>query len=235
MLEICQDVAETLGIKVPTLVVGSSDKQIRQLFRLLNKVVDDLSITRRNWTIQTREALHTSVNAELQGTIESIAPGAMWLNHDTFYDRTENLQITGPLSPQQWQLAHSVPYTSAYHSFRLWQGNFYLYPLIEAGHTIAFEYKSVYLVYDTVASSYKRYFSLDTDTFGIDDTLLMHGLIWKWRQRKGLSYAEDFKTYERLVKDLSANDATAATISMDGGSSDRLPGIFVPGSDWNVT
>jgi len=234
LLGIIQEFSRRTGLKIPTAVVTSADAQVRQLLGIANEITEDLSMTRAQWTAQTREVEHTSIAALDQGALATIAPGYLWSIANTFFDRTSNLQVTGPLSPAEWQAAQAVAYSSAYFNFRIWQQHLYIYPLIDAGHTLAFEYVSNALVYDNTTLAYKQYFTSDLDTFSLEPAVLLRGMRWAWRKEKGLPYAEEFTAYEQLVKALTSHDGVKKNINMSGGYEPIVPGIFVPDSDWNL-
>lgn len=52
----------------------------------------------------------------------------------------------------------------------------------------------------------------DGTTFRIDERLLTLGTIWRWKEQKGLEYAEDMQTFERALSQVQARDAGARVI-----------------------
>jgi hypothetical protein len=74
----------------------------------------------------------------------------------------------------------------------------------------------------------------DTDIFNVDDDLLMAGLEWRWLRKKGLSYAEEYQSYENLVAEAINNERTHARLQMDGSSEQYKAGIVVPIGSWNL-
>lgn len=202
---------------------------------LVNEVVEDLAITRKIWTQQQREYTFTSLAAITQiADINTACPGFIGMARNTIFDRTTHLKVTGPLSEQDWQAAQAVTYSSAYTSYRFVGNRLDFYPQIAVGHDIAFEYKSNFLVYDNTLAQFKEYFTKDTDTFALNEVLLLSGLRWLWKKEKGLPYAEEFKTYERNVAQMGSMDTAPTAVSMNGGCTDYPPGILIPDSDWNL-
>ena len=80
-------------------------------------------------------------------------------------------------------------------------------------------------------TTYKQYFTLDTDTTLLPEDLVIQGLRWRWKKEKGLDYAEDFRTYEMQVKDAIGRDGGKPTLHLDGSESGK-PGVFVPAGSW---
>lgn len=233
LLDIVQRFCRRSGLKVPSVAIESVDKQIIQMVGLLNEVVEDLTITRKLWTAQQIEHTFTSVASVTQiPDLRVACPGIVHIVRDTMFDRTSNLPIKGPLSEQEWQNAQATSYSSAYSNFRIIQNRLDMYPQLSAGHSLAFEYKSHALVYDPISSQFKKYFSLDTDTFALDEMLLISGLRWIWKKEKGLPYAEEFKTYERNVVTFGSTESVPKKITLHGSTIGH--GLLVPDSNWSV-
>lgn len=58
----------------------------------------------------------------------------------------------------------------------------------------------------------KAAFSADDDTFKLDERLLTLGVIWRYREQKGMGYAEDMATYETALSQAQARDRGSRTI-----------------------
>ena len=61
----------------------------------------------------------------------------------------------------------------------------------------------------------KTQFSADTDTYQIDDDLLILGLIWRYRRAKGLDYSEEKRTYDDALARKLARDASSQSLQLD--------------------
>jgi hypothetical protein len=83
-------------------------------------------------------------------------------------------------------------------------------------------------------TTYKQYFTLDTDTFLVPEELCIAGLRWRWKKEKGFEYAEDFRSYEMQVKDAMSRDGGKSVICLDGGYKDARPGIMAPEYNWDL-
>lgn len=67
-------------------------------------------------------------------------------------------------------------------------------------------------------------FTADTDTFLLGNRLLTLGLIWRWKDMKGIEYAEDMVTYEAALAQAQSRDKGARLLRT---SSNRLTGARV--------
>jgi hypothetical protein len=242
LLQLVTTFCQRTGLTVPTFVAGNSDAQIIQILALLNEVLEDV-VDRADevWTALNKEATFTSVAAESQGLLTTLAPyGYIGILNNTIYDRTQRLPSYGPLSPQDWQALKALPQGGPYYKYRIWEGQLFLYPAPPAGHTYAFEYSSTYAVsgptstFDVTPTS-RAYFTMDADTCLLDERVVLRGLRWKWKKEKGLDYDEDFREYEALVTNALGRDGTKATLYQDSGAKRPVaPGIFVPSGSWPV-
>lgn len=232
VLSTIQYVAGRTGVTVPSSVLGTVDPQVLQLLRLLEEEGDDLR-KRGPWTGIIKEATWTTTAAEDQGAVTTLASvGFEYIKKDTFWDRTAKLPITGPLSDEEWQARQALVITGPRYSWRIRGGKMLINPVPAASHTFAFEYASKYWILGADGTTYKQYFTLDTDTILLPEDLVLMGLRWRWKKEKGFDYAEDFRTYEMQVKDMLGRDGGKSTLSMSGGVKDARPGVIVPDRSW---
>lgn len=68
----------------------------------------------------------------------------------------------------------------------------------------------------------KAHFDRDSDQFFLGDRLITLGCVWRWKEQKGMEYAEDMQSYEIALSQAQARDAGARVIRTQ--SIGRLPG-----------
>lgn len=233
LLTIIQNVCKRVGIASPVTASGSSDVGIAQMIAIANEEGEELS-ERYPWSVLQTEATFLTLAAQLQGTVISIATNNFrYIINETIWNRTKNRPIYGSLSPSDWQLLKSSNVAGPYQEYRISGGNMYLLPSPPAGETCAFEYVSGNWCQSSGGTKQSAW-SLDADTGILDEKIMTAGVIWRWKQIKGLEYAEDFRKYEIRVNDAITRDAGKPTLSMDGSPTNRLPGILVPSGSWNL-
>ena len=234
MLTTVQHFYRRTGLPRPTTVYGNTDPQVLQVMALLEEEGNDLA-ARGAWEALTVEATHTSLAAEDQGAIATLASrGFRYIKNDTIWDRTDKLPIYGPLNGREWQAVKGFGSSGPRYRYRIRNGKLLVNPTPTAGHTWAFEYGSQHWILGADGTTYKQYFTLDTDTMLLPETLLLMGLRWRWKKEKGLDYAEDFRTYEMQVKDALGRDGGKKTLAMDGEPHAPAPGVFVPEGSWSL-
>lgn len=229
LLTCVQHFCRRTGVQVPATVLGTTDPQVAQIYALLEEEGHDLA-QRGPWQGLTQEAAHTTLAAEDQGAIDSIASGFRSIKNETIWDRTDGLPVYGPLDSKYWQGLKATVTTTPRYQYRIRGGRLIVSPAPPAGHDWRFEYLSKYWVMGADGTT-KQYVTLDTDTFLLPEELLLMGLRWRWKKEKGLDYAEDFRTYEMQVKDAIGRDGGKPTLHLDGSESGK-PGVFVPAGSW---
>lgn len=235
LLQTVRHFCERTNLTSPATVIGSADLQIVQIKALLEEIGIDMA-SRVAWEGITFQATHTSLAAEDQGAMTAIATnGFKYIKNGTIWDRTDRLPILGPLSSQEWQTLKALVVTGPRYRHRIRGGKLLVNPTPTAGHTWAFEYVSKNWILGADLTTYKQFFTLDSDTLLLPDTEMLQGLRWKWKREKGLDYSEDFRTYEVMLKDAAGRDGGKPVLRMDGdGWSGPKPGIIVPSGNWNV-
>jgi hypothetical protein len=234
LLTVIQYVAGRTGVTVPSSVLGTSDPQVLQLLRLLEEEGEDLR-KRGPWQGIVKEASWTSTAAEDQGAVTTLAAsGFDYIKKDTFWDRTSKFPIIGPLSDSEWQARQALAITGPRYSWRIRGGKMLISPVPAASLTFVFEYISKNWILGVDGTTYKQYFTLDTDTILLPEELVIMGLRWRWKKEKGFDYAEDFRTYEAQVKDALGRDGGKVTLSMDGSIRKPQPGVFIPDQSWSL-
>lgn len=232
LLQIVQRFCQRTNLAQPATVIGNTDPQVVQIKALLEEIGIDAN-SRGTWQRTTFQQLHTTLALEDQGDIATIA-GAGWdyVKNMTIWDRTQRLPVLGPLTGVQWQTLQAMTIIGPQYQFRLLNNRLLVNPAPPAGHTWAFEYGSKYWILGADLTTYKEYFTLDTDTPVIPDNVLIQGLRWRWKAEKGLSYEEDFAMYETQLADASNRDGGKPVLHMDGGGRGLQPGIWVSPNSW---
>lgn len=235
LLELVKAFTERTGLPNPVYVIGNLDQTTLQVKALLDEVAEDLVRRFRSWTPLTQEAVFTTVAAESQGILTTLAPrGFLWVLGGTLYNRTTGLELKGVLTPEAWQGMKALGLSGPSTRYRIVRGELFLYPAPAAGETCAFEYASDCLVRSADGTLYRTYATEDTDVFLLDSVIVLAGLRWKWKYEKGLDYAEEYRRYEELVNGLKGLDGTKPTLSMESGPATASPGVVVPSGNWSL-
>jgi len=230
LLQLVQSVCRRVGITTsPNAAFTSTDPQILQLLEIANEEGQEQA-NRYPWQKLQRIATFTTVAAEVQGAMSTIAPGYSYIINNTIWNRDLRRPVYGPDTPQNWEQQKAIQIAGPFNRFRIIADVLNFYPVPAAGQTCVFEYIDRRWV--STASTPSEVFTNDGDSTFLDDRLMMLGMVWRWKAAKGLSYAEDFNKYETALADASNRDAGKATISMSGAMYDVVPLVVVPSGSW---
>jgi len=232
-LQIVQTICNRVGIAVPNSAVGTTDLQILQIVAILNEEGIELA-SRYPWQALLRVGNYTTVATEIQGEVETIAPGLDYIINDTIWNRSLRRPVFGPKTPQTWEQQKAFAINGPWSNYRIQNGNLSMYPVPTAGEECYFEYITTYWATDDTGVTGKSEFTQDTDLPVLSDELITLGAIWRWKNIKGLDYAEDFAKYERRLADMSARDGGKDWLSLTNTKYDIFPGVVVPAGSWNL-
>jgi hypothetical protein len=231
-LTLIQSVCLRVGLDSPNSAIGNTDRQIKQVVELANEAGQECA-RRYPWQVILAVGNFTTLAAESQGTVESIAPGLDYIINDTIWNRTLRRPVFGPQTPQAREQQKAFAINGPWSSYRLIGGLLSMYPTPTAGQDCYFEYISKNWVTKSTSGTSATWTN-DADTPLLDNNLLVLDTIWRFKQQKGLDYAEDFSKAERALLDLAARDGGKDTISMVGTKYDIWPGVIVPAGSWSL-
>lgn len=135
--------------------------------------------------------------------------------NQTFWDRNFRWQMLGPLSAQEWQVLKSgIAPTGPRIRFRIEGDLIYIDPYPASVTTLAFEYISNAWCQSASGSPQTKWI-LDTDTPILNEDLMTLGVIWRWREKKGLAYENDYQIYQRKLERTASRDGASRTLLMN--------------------
>ena len=237
LLTIMTKFAERAGWVVPVTVANSSDTQLRKALGLLNELVEELVNSPFTYSFLIKEAAFVSVDGASQGYLDELAPaGYHSMIDNTFFDRSQNKAIEGPISPDEWQRRQAMALSGTCYEYREWQGQLWLSPDGVDGSQMAFEYRSKYPIVDESnppTVTYKPNFTLDTDTSLIPEDLLLIGLRYKWREDNGFDATALKNSFESMLATFQSRDKGRKKVSMSGSAARSGTGIVIPFGSFN--
>lgn len=239
LLSLIQELCGELAQPVPATVFGSSDKAIVQFLRLLETGQEHLS-GRGQWQELTAEYTFTTIASGDQGNLATTGlglplvalAGYRYLLPQTLWDRTSRLPLIGAMDPQDWQAMKAWIINGPQYQFRLRGNRFLVNPAPAAGLTWAFEFVSKNFAATAAGVTINR-FTADDNVLLLPEQIVKTDLKWRWKEAKGLPYAQDFENSERLVADALGRNQPQKTLHMDRlDSGGPRPMIVVAPGNW---
>lgn len=236
VLEIVQRFTNAVGLPEPNVAVANQSDDVIQIVELLNQEGRELS-RRADWQEITFEQTFTTVAAASQGLLSSIITNGHQVRkivNETIFNRTTKLPVYGPISRREWQARQALSLTGPVSQYRI-RGNYLLFnPAPASGDTCAFEFVSKCWCSNAAATSFYTNVQADTDLVLLDDEIMLAGIEWRWLRKKGLSYAEEFASYEAMVKKAKGDNGSKRTLNMADDSLDYRPAIVIPIGSWDL-
>tara|TARA_R110000796_G_scaffold152084_2_gene268554 strand:+ start:734 stop:1441 length:708 start_codon:yes stop_codon:yes gene_type:complete len=218
LLTICQDAAEIIGITAPATVTSSTDTSVIQLAAVANQE-GRAQVRRYKWEVLIKEGSHTTLAAESQGTMVSIAADFGHFSNNTLWNRTTDRKYYGPITGTEWQRIKAIVSGGITNYFRIRGGKLLMTPTPTAGEAVNFEYVSKNWV-DTAGGSTANAdkFTADSQTTVLEEELVMLGVVWRFLKLKGLPYDTQFMEYQTRMMEYSGQDGAKPVLHMAGPS-----------------
>jgi len=222
LLTICQDAANEIGVPSPSTVVGSTDTTNIQLLAAANREGKNL-VAGYDWQTLIKEEAHTTLAAESQGDMSTIATDFLRFSNDTMWNRTTDRKYYGPLNNAQWQRLKASVSSGITNYFRI-RGNALLFhPAPPAGESVFFEYIGKNWAITSGSSANATSFAADANTTVLDEDLITLGVIWRFLKQKGLPYDNQFQEYRLKLSEKQSKDGAKQIIRMAGPNRLYLP------------
>lgn len=227
LLTATQDAMVLCGLPQPVQAIGNSDATVAQFVAFAQKEADE-TFTDFNWRSTKVNAQIIGDNAttlfSLPADFERIVAGqALW---STKYP---SIPLQGPISDVELIALKALPVMPVRPVWRLIGTTLEIWPALSTGETVNLEYFTSYPIYAADGVTRKARFTADTDYAVFPETILTRGLIWRFKQSKGLDYAEDFRTYDRERDKRASHEAGGRVVQMTNTynlGSNQWPGLI---------
>lgn len=232
LLTIVQEASRRLGLPVPTAVMGNNDDTAVQMLGLAN--MTGAALAQDPFTSLQTEYTWTTTATENQVTLSTAIPDFNYIVNQTIWNRSLRRPVFGALTQDDWQLLKSSSVQGPFQQYRIQGGIIKFIPAPAAGQTCAFEYISKYWATDSTGATGRSSFQIDTDLCKFDDELMVLGIMWSFKQAKGLDYTMEFQRYQTLHDLMLGRDGGKQVLDLDGRPKNLMPGIMVPQGSWQI-
>lgn len=224
--------AGEIGQTAPAFIVGNTDPTAVQMLALANREGRECSKragTWGGWPQLRGEYVFQTVpgtdNYAFPIDWQYAIPGTSW-------DRTFKWQLIGPLEAQEWQVLKSgITVAGPRSRYRIMDQKIFIDPVPSEADTIVFEYYSANWCQSNAATPVPQsLWAADTDTYILDEDLMIEGLKWRFLRSKGLSYDEERRTYDLAVSTQLARAGSARTLPLNNRAVDGLKLI----NNWQI-
>jgi len=202
LLSVATEVAKKVGLNVPDVVATSTDREMVEMLSVINEMAQRIA---RGHDWQKLSAIATVTG---DGSTEDFALPTDF-DRQLVKSQIWSSSLETPLSHisdlDRWLGLDVQSYDYVINAWIIYGGELHIKPALASAVTGKYFYQSNLIVAPSAGDN-KAEFDADTDTFRLDEQLLKLGVIWQWRENKGLPYAEDMANYEELKERLVARD-----------------------------
>lgn len=197
LLTICQKLALNVGLETPSQVING-DRDMQEARQFCDEAGEELA-RRVDWGDLTATATLTGDGTNLKHTLPA-----------TFSRLVRGVCVTAsgnvvrPLSRAEW--ASLTPTEGAPRYFLLEDDSITLWPYLANGSTATVTYQS-----NAWCSNGTGQWSADDQTSLIDESLMLKGLIARWRRQKGMPYQDEEAEYEAAIEQYAMFDDRGRT------------------------
>lgn len=237
LLTTIQQAALRVGFVQPNVAASSTDQNILQMVAFASEEGQELA-RRYPWQAIRYEANFTTTGVESQGDIRTICtainPQASfnYIYNETIWNRTQRRPIFGPKTPSEWQQLKAQFVQGPWYQFIIRNNAILFTPVPNNTDTCYFEYITDEWCLDNTGTIGQTAWANDADTARISEHLITLGVVWRYRQAKGLEYAAAFDKYEEAVINAMARDGGKPRLTLSGYDTTVYPGTIVPAGNW---
>jgi hypothetical protein len=204
------------GLPVPAQAVSSTDPNVVKFVALAQDIGDELRerFYLRNLNIAGQISGDGSTTLfTLPSDWSALSPGQKF-----FSSRYPLLSLPGPVSNEDMAMLKVLPSFPTRPVWRIIGSVIEFFPALGLGEIVTFNYYSTNWVSNAAATIRQPGFQLDNDYSLIDEIVLRRGLIYRWKQSKGLDYAEDFRSYQMSLDRAAGREDAERIVSTSNGS-----------------
>lgn len=215
LLTLIQDAAKRVKLDSPTVVTTSTDTLVTQMRELADQVGDDLS-RRADWQELRKEVTFYARATTDQGYLVSIASDFDRLVDESLWNRTQVRQVEGPITADEWQRDRASGFSGPQIKYTTRGGKLLVEPAQTSGDTLALEYISQQWCESTAGTGLTQ-FADDSDLVKLPERIFKLGLIAKYLEVNGASYAEAKDEYEFAIETHTGNVSGKRVLFLGGG------------------
>ena len=214
LLQIATAVAdETKGPRFSD-IAQNVDPDAQNILRLVNKVGTRL-MRMYDWNILRDEETVTASGDEILITSANMPVDFDRFVPETFWDRSTNNLVSGPITPVEWNGLKVQTFSSQNKKFIFRGGAVLAQPIFDSGVSLAFEYISNFWCEDSVGAGLTTMVS-DSDVSRLDSELVISIVKYEWMASEGQPTIAVVSEAKEMITRLINNDASSENIAVTG-------------------
>lgn len=217
-LSVIQDACTSgIALEKPTAVYGSATREHIELASLLNEAAGMIADA-HEWQTLNRIATITGDGSDEDFALPSDF-GRM-LDKSQLWSSSLETPLTPISDRDQWLGLDVQSFDFVINAWIIYGDEIHIKPALASAVTVKYWYQSN-LWGRTSGATNIATFTADTDVFRLNERLLKLALVYKWREMKGLPYAENMADYQDLLAKLINRDKGSRIIRIGRASMPR--------------
>ncbi len=212
LLTMIQDASLLVGLTEPDSVMSATSDEVKQLRAIAQVEGDDLSRA-HDW-----RKLKTSASIAGDGSTEFWDLPCDWdrqqAGDNLWLEDSPHLPLIGPISDQEMLALKAADASPSRPVWRYFGDQIQIWPVLASTDTVRMEYRSSYWIASEDGTTIRSRWLLDGDTPLMPERVVMLGIVWRWKQYKGLDYAEPFNHYQKEKMKAIRNDVGWRTLRL---------------------
>lgn len=230
LLEIVNQAQRRLKEEISGSAVSSIDGTVNELRELINEGAQSLALV-YGWQSLQREHTWTATATEEQAA--GIPSDFSRFINGTFFNRSRNRRVKGPITVEAWQQQKSTVSQVVYDQFRLRGNSMIMMPVPTAGDIYAFEYITTQWCEDSGGFG-KTSFTADDDVSRLDDELHVLDAVWRFLVNQGNDATAAFGKFETRRLELFGSDGGSPVLDASGRNHGYYPRIGAAEGGWSI-
>lgn len=198
IIDVVKSAATVLGIRVPDQLFAATSREMVEMQALVNRVA---LLVRDEYDWQQLKRIGTFTGDAAAEAFDTPSDfGRMLTDGELYSSSFPGRCLDQILSLNDWIEITQQSLSSTYGMWIIYGDQFHVQPIRATGETLTFGYLANTLVKPATGARKAR-FTLDDDTFVLDDRLLELAIIWSWKAGKNQAYAKELQDYEDAVNE----------------------------------
>jgi hypothetical protein len=201
VLSVAQEVCRVIGLTVPEALVSNTNREYIEIAEIMQEMAQRIT-EGHDWQKLAKVATVTGNGSAESFSLPSdykrmLVKASVW---------SSSLETAlSPISDlDRWLELDVQTFDFVINAWTIYDNQFHIKPALGTGVTAKYFYVSENVFQAENDGDLKAEFNADTDVFLLNEGMLKLGAIYRWKQLKGLPYAEDMADYEerkaRLIR-----------------------------------
>lgn len=214
ILSVVQNVALTVGIERPDVVMTSDDREMQEMRRVANQVARRIRDAEFDW--QALQVIKTITGDGVTSAFDLPPDYARMTTKAGLWSSRWTWGMSQVSSTDEWLEMLATGFVPVTGQWAIFGDKLNILPALSVTDMVRFVYITN-LIVRSKTGAYQESFVADDDTFRLSENALELGMIWLWRDSKGQASDDDETSFNRALYTAMNNDKGSKPIVSGNG------------------